>query len=185
MRNFLKTTLAFSKKVATTGALFETSRHVVAAITQPVTPQTRQVIVEYGAGHGNITRGILAKMHPDSVLLAFELHREFCEVLQQNVQDSRLRVINDSAAELPRYLAQYQLSSVDVIVSAIPLTILPPDLCHQIMREGHRLLSPNGTFMQVFYSLRALGRFRQHFAHVGYQSVWRNMPPAWIYTCTK
>lgn len=185
MRNFLKTTIAFTKKVGTTGALFETSKHVVAAITEPVTPQHKQVIVEYGAGHGNITRGILAKMHTDSVLLSFELHREFCEVLQQNVQDPRLHVINDSAAELPRYLQQYGIEAVDVIVSAIPLTILPPELTQQIMQDGRRLLRQGGCFMQVLYSLRALSRFQQHFDTVTYRSVWRNMPPAWIYRCQK
>ncbi len=185
MRNFLKTTLAFSKKVATTGALFETSKQVVAAITQPVNPQQQQVIVEFGAGHGNITRGILAKMHPQSVLLSFELHHEFCEVLQQNIQDPRLQIINDSAVELPRYLQQRGIESVHVIVSAIPLTILPAALSEQIVRDGHNLLQPGGYFMQVLYSLRALKRFRQFFTQVNYSPVWRNMPPAWIYSCKK
>lgn len=185
MRKFLKTTLDFTKKVGTTGAMFETSPYVVAAITESVNSTKKQVIAEFGAGHGNITKGILARMHHNSVLLSFELHREFCDVLHQNVQDPRVHIINDSASELPRYLKEMGIEQLDIIISAIPITILPKSLTEQIMSDGKRLLQNDGAFMQVLYSLRALSQFRQHFPNVTYRSVWRNLPPAWIYTCKK
>lgn len=184
MSTFLKTTIAFTKKVATTGAMFETSASVVKKITEPIDPAKKQIIVEYGAGHGNITRGILARMHPESLLLAFELHKEFCDVLQQNVKDPRLHVINDSVGELTKYLNKYNVKEVDCIVSAIPLTLLPAALKGQIIAESHAYLRQGGYYMQVLYSLNALKIFRQYFK-VTYAPVLLNMPPAWIYTCLK
>lgn len=185
MSSFLKTTIAFTKKVATTGALFETSSSVVKNITRPVDINQKQVIIEYGAGHGNITRGILARMHPNSILLSFELHKEFCEVLAQNVKDPRLHIINDSVGELKKYLNDFGIEQIDCIISAIPLTLLPIALKEQLMTESYAHLRPGGCFMQVLYSLNALRKFKQYFDKVSYAPVLLNMPPAWIYTCLK
>lgn len=183
--SFWKTTIAYSKKVATTGALFETSKHVVAALAQPVDKKQKQVIIEFGAGHGNVTKGILERMNPDSILLSFELHKEFCDVLAQNISDPRLHLINDSAGELKKYLQQYQLTNADVIISAIPLTILPTTLRQQILTESHQCLNSGGIWKQVLYSTRATKWLRTTFGNVKYKILLLNMPPACIYTCEK
>ena len=93
MNQYWKTVLAYSKNVATTGALFETSKFVVREMSNLVTPGQPQVIVELGAGHGNITEGILKRMHPDSRLFAFELHKDFCDEIEARIADKRLQVV--------------------------------------------------------------------------------------------
>ena len=86
---------------STTGAFSETSRFVVDNISKFVEKNKKQVIIEYGAGHGNITKGILDKMNEDSVLYAFEIHTDFCKQLEQ-IKDKRLRIKSSTIDQIMR-----------------------------------------------------------------------------------
>lgn len=175
----IKTALAFTKKLATTGALYETSPKVEREISRYVRPDVPQVIVEFGAGHGNITRAILTKMHPESTLYAFELHADFCEVLTQ-IGDKRLHVINRSA----EHLDQYVPGKIDCIVSSIPFSLIPDEVLRTILTKSHAQLADTGIMSQVLYSAYHVKKYKRHFPHVTYKAFW-GLPPEFVYHARK
>src|SRR5690606_32830716 len=108
--------LSYIKNIRTTGAVYESSRYVSRNITNDISLHKRQIVVELGAGTGNITECILARLHPDSVLYCFEIEPQFFEDLEA-IHDPRFHLIKDSAAEVSHY---FERSSVDVIISGLP-----------------------------------------------------------------
>lgn len=181
MIDYLKTVLAFAKNIRTTGAITETSKWVIRDLTEPVRPDQKQTIVEFGAGHGNITRGVLRKMHPESTLYAFEIHEEFCEVLNE-IGDPRLQVICDSAENVNRHVKAEE--GVDCIISSIPFTFIPDDTLDKILATSYDLLKNDAYMMQVLYSARGIRHYKRHFSKYATKLA-LNFPPASIYTCQK
>jgi phospholipid N-methyltransferase len=181
MIEYLKTSIEFTKKLNTTGAFSETSKFVVDSISKFVDKNKKQVIIEYGAGHGNITRGILAKMNDNSILYAFEIHSDFCQQLEQ-IKDSRLKVINMSASEV--YQVTNKLESVDCIISSIPFSFISNNVLEEILYKSHILLKENGFMTQVLYSSRHLKHYKKYFKKCTTKIV-MNVPLATIYECQK
>jgi len=176
---FLKTALSFTKHIRTTGAFAETSRFVEQEMIVDVDPQRPQLIVEFGAGHGNITRAILARMHPQSRLVSFEIEPDFLPELRK-LRDPRLQLENRSAGEVVEIVG---LEQVDCVVSAIPVTIMPVALRRAILMEAQRAMKPGTTLRQVLYSRRR-GIFEHAFEVTACKLV-MNVPPAFIHVCEK
>ena len=179
MAKFFKTALSFTKNIKTTGAIGETSRFVEEEITSQVFPDQKQLIVEFGAGHGNITKAILNKMHPESQLIAFEVEDTFLDELQK-IKDSRLHLELISAGEIVNIAGA---GAVDCIVSSIPITIIPKEIRNDILEKARQALKPGGTFTQVLYS-KKLPLFKQYFNVIDCKLV-LNFPPAFLHFCVK
>ncbi|HAP01681.1 MAG TPA: hypothetical protein DCQ93_07140, partial [Bacteroidetes bacterium] len=77
-----------NKKV---GAVMPSSRYLVREMIKPIDFSKAHLIVEYGPGHGNITKEILKKMLPDAKLLVFEINPPFIEELEK-IKDNRLHI---------------------------------------------------------------------------------------------
>lgn len=179
VRNFLKTSIEYVKHIATTGAVSETSRYVEEEITTFIKPNKKQAILELGGGHGNITKMILSKMHPDSILYVFEIKDEFIPILQR-IQDKRLVVIHDSATNLFSYMKP---ESMDCVISSLPITIIPKEIEQEILLKAHQALSPTGTFHQVLYSIKTK-KFNTLYADIHLKPV-LNFPLAFVHHCFK
>lgn len=183
MSNFLRTTIAFTKNLSQTGAFGETSRFVVREISRHVDSTHPQLILEYGAGHGNISRGILHRMHPASRLLAFEINPEFCEVLRE-IDDPRLTVINASVNDIDQYVTKEDQAGIDAVISSVPITFLTKEESDQLIARSFELLRPGGWMSQVLYTIHHLPKFKKHFKRCTARMVW-NVPPAFVYQCQK
>src|SRR5919107_2016367 len=99
------------------GAVLPTSRRAVRDTLALAPPADERGVVELGAGTGVYTREILAQFGPEGRLLAFEIDSRLARTIEAELTDPRLTVINDSAADLARYLDG---TPADLIVSAIP-----------------------------------------------------------------
>jgi phospholipid N-methyltransferase len=181
MLNYLKTAIEFTKNISETGAFTETSKSVVNEISQYVDKEKKQIIIEFGAGHGNITLGILSKMHPNSILYAFETNTEFCSVLSK-ISDERLRVVNMSAQHI-KQIVEIE-NSVDCIISSIPFTFIPDEVLNEILYSSFYLLKPNNYMTQVLYSQRHIKHYKKFFRNCTSKTV-LNFPLAQIYSCQK
>jgi phospholipid N-methyltransferase len=176
----LQTAIQFAKNLFTTGAFMETSRGVELEICRHLPAGPGKVIVEYGLGHGNISREILRRIAPDSRLYSFEVNEEFCEYVKDHIRDERLVVVNDSAANLPAHVP----GRVDAFVSSIPFTLLPREVGDEIIRLSYEKLAPGGYFSQVLYSAFHFSRFERVFDECGKKMLW-HLPPEFIYHCGK
>lgn len=177
MKEYLKTAIKLTKNIGTTGAISEFSRFVEKEITQNVTPDSPQIIVEFGGGHGNMTRAILARMHADSQLFTFELHDDFIPILNE-IEDSRLHIIHDSAAEVLKYV---EPQTVDCIVSTLPLTIIPKEIRRAIVGNAAVALKEHSVFSQALYTIRK-DIINKHFKECSIEPM-MNFPPAFVHHC--
>lgn len=170
---------SYIKNIRTTGAVYESSRFVSRNITLEIDSLKAQVVIELGAGSGNITRRILSKLHPDSVLYCFEIESQFYENLEE-IDDPRLHLIRDTASDIKKYV---NFSSADIIISGLPLSLFDTADRDELLRDCYTVLKKGGVFRQFLYSLQKK-YFLEIFDRVE-TSLELNLPPAVLYSCYK
>ncbi len=169
----------YIKNIKTTGAIYESSRYVSRNITHEINVNKAQIIIELGSGSGNITEIILSKLHPDSVLYCFEIEPQFYAHLE-SIQDKRFHLIKGPAADITKYFAA---SSVDVIISGLPLSLFDNSGRKQLLNDCYDLLKNGGVYRQFLYSLQKK-YFMPIFDRMEMNLV-MNLPPAILYSCYK
>lgn len=143
----LKTSISFVKNLFTVGAFKETKPETVEEICSKIDSTKKLKVVEFGMGHGNMTKQILKRISKDSVVYSFEINSEFCAHVQENIKDPRLKVINDSALNFQKYI----LDEVDNFIISIPFTFLKNEEAEKLVKSCFDLLSKNGFYSQVVY----------------------------------
>jgi phospholipid N-methyltransferase len=174
---FLRSFLRSPRQV---GAVIPTSSRAVSTMLDMVALDEASCVVEMGAGTGPYTRGILRRLRPDARFLAFEIDAELARGLERDVRDPRLRVINDSAEHMERYLDGRR---ADVVVSAIPFTSLPAPVRDKLFEVARANLADDGTLLVLQYSPFMQGRLERSFAFVERRIAPMNVPPAFLFAC--
>ncbi len=174
----------FIKERKQTGAVAPSSRYLMRHMLKPVDFKKAKVIVELGPGNGVFTKGILKKMAPDAKLFSFELNTSFYEFIQNEIQDDRLILINDSAEKIETYLQQHNVQQADYVISSLPLAVIPPRVKVTILKAAKKILPPKGKYIQFQYSLNAKGLLEKNFKHVKINFTAINIPPAFVYECS-
>ena len=172
------------RNMKTVGTVTRSSPALCKGAIKPVDFGSARCLVELGAGDGVITKHILARMHPEAKLLAFEVNAKFCDQLRA-LDDDRLVVVEDSAEKLPEYLEQHGMSALDAVVSAIPFVSLPNELAHTIVNLCRSALKVGSPFCQVHYSLLMKKVYAGIFGNVSVDFVPLNVPPAFVLTSRK
>ncbi|MBT8219555.1 MAG: hypothetical protein KJP00_07015 [Bacteroidia bacterium] len=176
----LKTALAFTKNLLTTGALFETSKRVEREICTNLPEGDNKVVVEYGMGHGNITKEILKRLAPTSKLYAFEVNEEFCKYVSRTIDDPRLVIVNDGAQNLHKYVTD----PIHGFVSSIPFTFFSKEMAASIIQSSYDALEEGYFFCQILYSKLHYKKFNTVFDDC-YLRKFVGLPMEYIYHCRK
>jgi phosphatidylethanolamine/phosphatidyl-N-methylethanolamine N-methyltransferase len=182
---------------STTAAIAPSSPHLAAAMLRPLPLATARVAVELGAGTGVITRALLAELPPLATLVVFEINPRFYNYLKTHISDPRLVLIHSSAEYLDRELEQRGYFQVDAVASSLGLGLMPDRERHTILDRLLPFVHDRAVFTQYQY-IHALqcenGRVRrldlrplldQYFASVESKLVWRNLPPAFVFSCRR
>lgn len=172
------------KSGGTIGALSPSSSFLAEKMLKPIHFDEAKCIVEFGPGTGVFTTKLLEKMSPDSKLLAFEINPVFLEELK-TIQDDRLIVINDSAEKIDHYLTLHHLEKADYIVSSLPFAMIPDEVVDAILKNSIEALAPKGKYIQFQYSLNALSKLKAIYSKVKINFTFLNLPPAFVFTCSK
>ncbi len=158
MINSLKTSISFAKNLLTVGAFKETKPETVVEICSKLNKNKPVKVIEFGMGHGNMTKQILNKISKDSLLYAFEINPDFCSYVKQNIKDDRLRVINASALDFQKYV----FDNVDNFIISIPFTFLKDEEAEALVKSCFNILKKEGYYSQVVYRentlLKAIGK---------------------------
>jgi len=176
----LRTAILFAKNLFTTGALAETSRRVEIEICKFIDQKNDLVVVEFGMGHGNITKEILSNLSPNSKVFGFEINKDFCDFVQNNLFDSRLQVINDSAENVKKYISK----DVDYIVASLPFSFFSKEKSYSILSDSYDVLKKNGIYSQVLYTVHNRKKFQNVFDECSTIKL-SSFPPEYIYHCRK
>jgi len=182
----------FIRHPSTIGAIAPSSTALARLIVAEIKPASTSILVEYGPGTGIFTAEILAKMCPGCRFFAIEKNMRMADIFKRHFPQVRLFL--DSVENLPRILADEGVSSVDYIISGLPWASFNGALQKKLLDVTVASLRPGGEFLTFAYIhgllLPAGRKFRNllqsHFPKVERSSiVWRNLPPAFVYRCTK
>jgi phosphatidylethanolamine/phosphatidyl-N-methylethanolamine N-methyltransferase len=182
---------------STTAAIAPSSPHLAAAMLKPLPLARARVAVELGAGTGVITRALLAALPPLATLVVFEINPRFYNYLKTHFSDPRLVLIQSSAENLDRELEQRGISQVDAVASSLGLGLMPDRERHTLLDRLLPFVHDQAVFTQYQY-IHALqcekGRVRrldlrplldQYFGSVQSKLIWRNLPPAFVFSCRR
>jgi phospholipid N-methyltransferase len=176
-------------------AISPSSRYLATAMLEPLPWARTRVAVELGAGTGAITHALLEQLPSDGTLLVFEINRRFFDCLQRSISDPRVILINSSVENLDSELLQRGIRQVDAVVSSLGLAFMPDRQRHALFQRLSPFLHKKSVFTQFQYihgmqfvegrlcrfDLRPL--LSRYFVSVQSRIVWRNLPPAFVFTC--
>lgn len=172
------------KNIRTTGTITPSGSVLIKRLLAPIDFQSARCIIELGPGNGCVTRALLSRMHPDCVLICFEVNNEFVSQLN-SLNDPRMHVYNACASSIRDILNQMEIEEVDHIVSSLPLALIDDDIVGNILASVGSNLKEGGRFLQYQYSLKNYSDVKPIFRDVKLKFTFRNMPPAFVYECIK
>jgi phospholipid N-methyltransferase len=173
----------FLKNPVMLGSVIPSSRFLIDAVLEPIDWERTRVLVEYGPGVGTITRDILKRMRADAKLIVIEMNTEFVRFLREAFSDERLVVIEGSAADVRKVLAEHGFDGADYVISGIPLGSMPLPVREHIVRETKQVLAPGGAFIVYQFTSRVLPELQRVFEVVKRGREWLNVLPAHLFFC--
>ncbi len=173
------------------------SRHLARAMLDGLPVNDARTVVELGAGTGAITRVLLETLPPEATLLAFEINPEFISHMEKRFTDPRLVLVNAPAENLGDELRRRGLTRIDAVVSSLSLRFIP-DHRQRILQEALApFMDERSVYTQYQYVhgvrwekgkvLRhsSLPSLREYFGSIQSRTIWRNLPPARVFTCSQ
>lgn len=180
-RQFLK---KFLKEKKSVGAMTPSSIFLATKMLQRINFSEVEYIVELGPGTGIITEKIVSKMQNNTKLIVVELDEYFYSLLIKKIQHPNVEIVLGSATDLPEYLNERNISSVDVIISSLPLANFSSPLKSRILSICRTCLTnKSGRFIQFQYTLRSHRLLKRVFSNVQVDFTLLNLPPAFVYSC--
>ncbi|MET7892053.1 class I SAM-dependent methyltransferase [Streptomyces mirabilis] len=183
-------TTEFLRRPLMTGAVAASSRRLAYAMTEGIGLEQARTVAELGPGTGVFTDAILARLAPGARLVAVELNPVLAARLSATRRDTRLTVVQGSAAELAAAVGE----PVDAVVSGLPWTVMPHNRRGQILDAVTEVLAPGGRFTTFAYLHAAwTPPARQLTAELACRfdrlerskAVWANLPPAFVHRATQ
>ena len=103
---------------------------------------------------------------------------------------TRDRILGDSRCTLTDESAEYledlhPAGSVHAVISSLPFAIMDEALQESILRQIHLVLKPGGQYLQYQYAPTKYRMITRRFQRVRLDYTLLNIPPAFVYSCTK
>ena len=177
---------------AAIGAIAPSSPELAELITDAADLGATDMVVEFGPGTGVFTEVIMRKLPARARFLAIEQNPELAELTRKRCPSAAVHV--DSAVALPRYLSDLGASDCDRIICGLPWAAFSDELQDSLLATITGALRPNGRLLTFAYLqgllLPAGQKFRRKlrgaFRKVSTtRTVWRNLPPAFVYVAEK
>jgi phosphatidylethanolamine/phosphatidyl-N-methylethanolamine N-methyltransferase len=141
-------------------------------------------VIELGAGTGEVTKAMLANGIPAERMALVERDPELAAFLRRHFRGPQ--IIEGDAARLPKLLAAAGVSRVAAVISGLPLLSLPADVVTGIVHGVFEALPRGAALVQFTYGPappvpKAL-RETLHLVGAHGRRIWRNVPPAVVWT---
>ena len=165
------------------GALFPSSQAVVQRVVRSLDPGAKHVI-EYGAGDGAITAGLLEAISEDGKIVAIETNKHFLRKLEE-INDPRLVVLCADVRDIVQDFSALNLPRIDAVVSGIPFSFFNKNLRNEILAKTAAAVSPSGQFIAYQHSPLIASALKTHFGSVSLGFEPRNIFPYFIMNARK
>jgi phospholipid N-methyltransferase len=175
-----------------TGAIVPSSAALGRAIVRNLDLSHARAVVEYGPGTGAFTTCILQALDHDARFIAIEINPRLAEMFRNQHPD--IQIFQDSVANAREICNSAGIDQVDCIVSGLPWASFQESMQVEFLDEMMRVLKPGGQFVTFAYVhgliLPPGRRFSKilprYFSSISKSPVvWRNIPPAFVYRCTR
>lgn len=149
-------------------------------------------VVELGPGTGVFTAAIADRLHADANFFAIERSPEMAAMTRRRCP--AVDVAEDSATNLDALCQSRSMGEIDAVICGLPWASFPEDLQREIMSSLIARMKTGSVFATFAYWQGVVlpagrsfsNRLRESFSHVGRSpTVWRNLPPAFVYRCRK
>lgn len=176
----------------TIGALCPSTPFLAKEITSNIGLEKKRCVVEIGPGTGAFTKHIMEGISPDATFLAVEINEKVYDVFKRKFPT--VKAYNRCASELDQILESENVDKVDAIVSGLPWAAFPHDLQNKLLDSIIKNLQDDGVFTTFAYLqgmvLPSARRFRKKLKSIFSEVkvgkvVWHNIPPAFVYRCSK
>ena len=164
------------------GSVTPSSPYLTRAMLDKIDWNRANAVAELGAGTGVFTRAIVRKMKDPKKLLVFEIDQELKSMIEAEIEGLS---VNGDACELPGIMEKMGISQLDYVVSSLPFAVIPPRMTASILDAVDFCLKPGGKLIAYQYSKHMKPYFEKRFDDVRISFVLRNVPPAFVYECTK
>jgi phosphatidylethanolamine/phosphatidyl-N-methylethanolamine N-methyltransferase len=181
----------FLQKPLETGSLAPSSPHLARTVVEQACLGDGDVVLEFGPGTGVFTGHILRQLGPRSKFVAIEINPQFAAIFRS--MHPGVPLFEDSVENVRAICDSIGVAAADCIISGLPWAFFSKDMQIRILDQMMRVLKPGGRFVAFGYlhSLAILPGARHlasllpvYFTAVSRGPViWRNLPPAFVYSC--
>lgn len=161
------------------GTFFPSTRFASRSVAKQI-PENPEVVVEYGAGNGSVTRELLKRLPKHGRLITVEQNEEFIPALKQ-IKDPRLEVIHGDVIDVARNLPAIVPTGVDAVVSGIPFAFMQGKTCDTVVMYTRLALKKSGRFVVYQNSVKVGDILKSHFPRVKWFVEPRNFLPYFIF----
>lgn len=144
-----------------------------------------QYVVELGPGTGVFTQEILSRIPDTAKVITIESNEDFVRRLNERFDDDRLTVVHGDAAMIKDIVSSHWQDEVDVVLSSLPLTVIPEPAKSRIMNGSFDVLRKEGEYLQYQYSMNAANKLKELYGNLQVKKEPRNIPPARCFRCVK
>ena len=175
-----------------TGAIAPSSVHLAREMVNWVDWNEVATCVEFGPGTGAFTPSILKSINEGTHFFAVELNQEFAATMTDKFPD--VDTLNRSVADIDEICDQRGVEKIDCIVCGLPWAAFSTELQQTLMDAVLSRMSDGGYFCTFAYlqgtilpaGIRFKRLLQESFGSVAHsRTVWRNLPPAFVYQCRK
>lgn len=167
-----------------TGAVSPSGKDLARAMAEAVDLSVPGDVVELGPGTGPVTAALIERGVAPERLVLIEFNPAFCKLLAERFPG--VRVIEGDAYTIAKTLEGHITGPLAAVVSSLPLMTKPDPECLGLVREAFTLMHRDAPFIQFTYGpVSPVPMKGQAFRGKGSKRVWKNLPPARVWTYRK
>lgn len=195
IRSFKTFALAAASDFQSIASVAPSSKYLAHAMLEGLPLDEVRTVVELGAGTGAITGALLESLPPQATLLAFEINPDFISYLRKCFPDPRMVLVNARAENLGPELLRRGYDHVDAVVSSLSLRFMPDHVQRMLQDVLAPFMDESSVYTQYqyvhgvrfehgrLYRHSSLPFLREYFDSIECRTIWRNLPPAQVFTC--
>jgi len=183
---------AFLRDLGRVGAIAPSSTGLAEAMVDWIDWSDVESVIEFGPGTGVFTQAVEEKVRSDASFFAIERDSKLAAITRERCPSTP--VLEDCVSNVPALCRDRGIERADAVICGLPWASFSPELQETCLDALFSVLRPGGYFATFAYwqglALPAGRRFRrvlrEHFAEVEQSpTVWRNLPPAFVYRCRR
>ena len=186
MSFFLSWIKNYVKNPLELGAILPTYKFAANLMTKNIISNEKTIVVELGAGTGDITKSIINRGILQENLILVEINEDFCKILKQRFPKTQI-FCEDAKTFFKKSFSNEK--KIDYIVSGLPFVAMSKAQKMEICELSFDNLSENGIFFQITYFVKCsfpveiINKNKLIKKMIGFTLL--NIPPAFIWSIAR